>query len=291
MEAGSVEDGFPCTPHQQGFVALMATQPSGLTTRYPSSLRTGVDVDQFKTALETVVSTRSILRTRVVDLAGNGLVQVVTSSPMELTKGGNLRDYVAADKVKPMDLGTPLSRYALVDDRRPCRHIFVWTIHRALYDAWSLPLLLGRLEDAYEGMAPRPSPPFQGFAKHIVWTDMGLVKSAWQKHLNGLEASPFPALPSPDYEPRSDSSLTHSVRGLQWPEVDITATAVVRTAFSILLARYTNAAEVVFGRMLNGRQAAVQGVEMMTGPTTATVPVRVRLDQTKNIRDFLLQVQ
>jgi non-ribosomal peptide synthetase component F len=53
----------------------------------------------------------------------------------------------------------------------------------------------------------------------------------------------------------------------------------VRAAWAVLQGRYTSAAEVVFGAVVTGRQAPVWGVEQMVGPTIATVPVRVVLDE------------
>jgi non-ribosomal peptide synthetase component F len=42
---------------------------------------------------------------------------------------------------------------------------------------------------------------------------------------------------------------------------------------------------------VTGRQAAVAGVERTAGPTIATVPVRVLVDENVNVKDLLSQVQ
>lgn len=53
------------------------------------------------------------------------------------------------------------------DSKRP---MFVWTIHHALYDGWSIMLLHNALENAYEGVH-QPSPPYQSFVKHLISID------------------------------------------------------------------------------------------------------------------------
>lgn len=48
----------------------------------------------------------------------------------------------------------------------------------------------------------------------------------------------------------------------------------------------------MFGVTVTGRQAAVPGVDKMTGPTMATVPVRIRLDkETTSVDEMLQRVQ
>ncbi|GKT61311.1 NRPS protein [Colletotrichum tofieldiae] len=48
---------------------------------------------------------------------------------------------------------------------------------------------------------------------------------------------------------------------------------------------------ICFGTSISGRQAPVDGIEVMAGPLVATIPVRLRLDPTKKVSEFLQEVQ
>ncbi|CAI6092446.1 unnamed protein product, partial [Clonostachys chloroleuca] len=100
----------------------------------------------------------------------------------------------------------------------------------------------------------------------------------------------YPTLP-PRYQPAPDSAITIPITDIKWPNGDVTASTIVRAAFSMLVSRETDSTDVMFGMTLAGRQANVPGVEQMEGPTIATVPVRVLIDRSQSVEDFLYQIQ
>lgn len=66
---------------------------------------------------------------------------------------------------------------------------------------------------------------------------------------------------------------------------------VIRTAWSILAARYTDTDDVVFGAMVTGRQGALPGIDRMIAPLINAVPVRVKFDPKQSLDDLLRSVQ
>ncbi|KAK8148805.1 hypothetical protein G3M48_009106 [Beauveria asiatica] len=126
-----------------------------------------------------------------------------TYGPSECTPTSqSLHDYIQEYEQIRTELGTPLLHARLVQQARG--NYLIWTLHHALFDGWSIPLMLDLLETIYhaEGDLPPPSPPFQGFVRHIVKGDQEQIRAFWDSQLSGLEAQPFPALPAADYEPR-----------------------------------------------------------------------------------------
>lgn len=295
VTAFQIEDVFPCTPLQEGLLSLSAKNEGAYTVQYVLDLRPDVDTQRLARAWQDVLSTTPILRTRIVSLAGQGLVQVVVEERSQLipaseTEFRDLED-VASDK-KGMGLGSPLAKFELVKHgENGEKRSFVWTMHHALYDGWSIRLMLEKLEHAYNGSKMQQFPAFQDFIRHVQETDDAQVTSYWAGQFEGSEAQTFPMLPSPNYQPKSDNVYKHAVRELQWPTTGITASSAIRAAFSILVAAYTNESDVVFGTTTTGRQAAVPGVEEMVAPTIATVPVRVAVNQEQSLGQFLQKVQ
>lgn len=65
----------------------------------------------------------------------------------------------------------------------------------------------------------------------------------------------------------------------------------IRLAWALTVASYTGLNDVVYGVTVSGRNAAVPGVEQMTGATLATYPLRVRLQPSGCVADELRAIQ
>jgi amino acid adenylation domain-containing protein len=296
VDAIQIQDIFPCTPLQEGLLALSAKRPGDYIAQYIFELQSTIDVDLFRRAWEEVQRTTPILRTRIIDLTGQGLVQVIIDQLTRWPSNDslkNLNTFTQADKQVNMNLGSPLVRVAIVEEYDGNQHkrFFVLTIHHALYDGWSLPIMIERLSLVYQKVAVSYPPQFQDFVRYIIDIDQDLAAKFWEAQFEGSEAQVFPALPFPNYQPRSDNSVKHYIQNLKWPETDVTASTVVRTAWSILTAQHIDSQDVIFGVTVTGRQADVADVSQMVGPTIATVPVRVVLDREQTVGQLLLQVQ
>ncbi|KAJ5876038.1 uncharacterized protein N7529_001622 [Penicillium soppii] len=289
VDTDLVDDVFPCTPLQEGMLAMTAKRSGAYASQILFQIRIDIETERLKQSWREVVATMPILRTRIVNLEGQGLVQVVIAGQGSFTACEDLGTYLKADKQEPMGLGAPLTRFAIIHTCSDQR-LLVWTVHHALFDGWTMPLVLKQVEQAYYGHTRDHLVPFQGFIKHILQSSGGTCEY-WQGQLGGSEAVPFPSLPSPDYHPQADDALQHPITGLQWPRSDITASTTVRAAWAILQGQYTNSSDVIFGATVTGRQVPVPGVERMAGPTIATVPIRVKLNWEMGVLDLLRQVQ
>ena len=71
----------------------------------------------------------------------------------------------------------------------------------------------------------------------------------------------------------------------------ITKASLIRGAWSLVLSRHASTADITFGATLSGRNAPVVGLQDMAGPTIATVPVRIQIDRTQCVGNFLQKVQ
>ena len=295
-----VEDIFPCTPLQEGLLALTARRAGDYISRNIFELQRNIDRDRFHKAWETVAVVTPILRTRIVDLVEQGLVQVVVNEQMQWSSGDGVSDldaYIQVDEQSVMGLGTRLTWCKLVEEQGSGRRYLMWTVHHALCDGWSVPLILERVEKAYAEERLSPTPSFQAFVQYVMGIHDsdhgdGGATELWQEQLARSEAQIFPPLPSATYQPRADQTMAYHIGELQWPKSsDITAATAVRAAWSILAAQYTNANEAIFGVTVTGRQAPILRIEQMIGPTIATVPVRVILGRQKRVKEFLKQIQ
>ncbi|RDI86292.1 DNA-directed RNA polymerase II subunit [Venturia inaequalis] len=283
-----IEDLFPCTPLQQGLLALSIRSPGQYLGRLVLRLPKHVDITRFKNAWRVVVNTHAqILRARMVDIPGSGLMQAIIKEELPWITMSNLQACLQALEQITISLGTRLCQFGLVEENG--EHFFVCVQHHAVYDGWSIPLILGKVEDIYQGRTTGNLVPFQNFVKHI-----SLASDAddfWRSQLEGCEAPQFPMLPCSDYQPVAESVVRHKISTLEWPKSDMTPSTIVRLAWAALVARYTGSSEVLFGVLSTGRQADLAGIEKMAGPTIATVPVRIRLSWDQTVQSTLEKVQ
>ncbi|KAI9726757.1 MAG: NRPS [Chrysothrix sp. TS-e1954] len=297
-----VQDCFPCTSLQEGLLALTALQKGDYISRTVFELQAGVDLGQFKEAWATVVARTPTLRSRIVDMPRQGLVQVVldeqvnwilrneTNSEAEDVGKEQLSLTGFHKKEQETHLGRPMVRFEMAmkpDGRR----FFTWVIHHSLFDGQSIPLILQDVHRAFAGEELEEGPAFQGFVKHFLCIDSVQATSFWYRQLRELEAPGFPALPLSDCRPQVRESLSRHIVDLHWPQMDVTASNVIRAAYALVVSHYSNSPDIVFGAISTGRQAAVPGVESMRGPTIATMPIRVRLNYETTVEAFLRQVQ
>ncbi|KAJ5775631.1 nonribosomal peptide synthase [Penicillium nucicola] len=290
MEPGHIEDVFPCTPMQEGLLAITARRAGAFTACYTLELQTSVDLDQFRQAWTEVLQATPILRTRIIDLPGQGLVQVISRVAEQWAENDSLDHFESKMPKIMMGLGLPLNLQNLIIEKETKRRFFIWTVHHALYDGWSRSLVMSRLEKAYRGEKHGESPPFQIFVKHLTDLNTSRCELFWGELLSGIEAPSFPSLPVPAYEPQADKSFTNVISNIDWPKGDITPSTIVKAAWSILTAEYTGVDEALFGVTVMGRQA-VQGIEQMVGPTIATIPVRIVLNKQMPLGSLLRGVQ
>ena len=304
-----IEDVFPCTPLQEGFLALSA-RSSGkgdYIAHYDLQLRNTIDIERFQRAWESVLAQLPILRTRIVDLSGRGLVQVVVNERPAWTD-----EYAAANSesnppLEDMGLCTSLVRFALSRHPTLSTTSFTLWIHHALYDGWSLPLVFEALQRAYQDLAPPPFlpvrrvgatdsqfPPFQRFVKHVLDIDSTKAEAFWAHQFDALAAPIFPALTnlSPEYQIRPNRTIQQNLT-IEWGQLqaDATASTMLLAAWALVTMQYTSSSDVIFGITLSGRQAAVPQIERIAGPTIATIPLRVQVHSTKMVHQFLSDLQ
>jgi amino acid adenylation domain-containing protein len=276
VETNQVVDVFPCTPLQVGLLAETFQRAGGNVLAETWLLKKGINVRRLREAWKKVVRANPILRTRIIDLGQHGLVQVIVSDDSPLSE-----EVIPAHSIS---LGTPLVSCKISESH------FSWTIHHALYDGWSMQLIFDALARSYRSEVIRDAPPFQNFIDYIQNSSEIQAEEFWKNQFRDFDAQNFPILPSKGYKIICDEHLEVDIENIT-SDGDYTVSTRIRLAWAILLATITDSADASFGAIVSGRQANVSGIDSMTGPTMATVPVRVAIDRSKTVKDLLQQVQ
>jgi amino acid adenylation domain-containing protein/non-ribosomal peptide synthase protein (TIGR01720 family) len=289
LDAAQVIDVYPCTPLQEGLCALSFRDPTRYKARVVCKVRAGVDSDALRDAWEKVFQRNDILRTRLVTSASSssGTVQALVREGFQWDEAEDIETYVAWANRESMGPGKRLVRACLFTKPETT---LILTIHHAVCDRWSIRLLLDQMQSLLSPAGEIRHQSFRPFIEYLAEIKPGL-RDYWTGQFDGLTAAIFPELPAPDYAPKADQVTTYHLRLPQRVLRDWTITAHVRLAWALVIAHNTSVDDVVFGATVTGRGAAVRGIEALSGPTIATVPLRVTLDSGSSVADSLGKIQ
>ncbi|KAI1572705.1 EntF Non-ribosomal peptide synthetase module [Pyrenophora tritici-repentis] len=290
-----VEDAYPCTPLQEGLMALSLLNPGSYILRKVLRLPTSIDLPMFKEAWDMTVANNPILRTTIIESPDACSLQVVLKHDTTSLwrTASSLQEYLDQDEQESFTFGMPLSRYGITADGH-----FVWTAHHAIYDGWTLPLILNQVRAYYTSSISKRVPGFNSFVKYITSTTHEEAHAYWKNSLSG--GKPTIAFPEP---PPATHTHRHRVNGVAHQriamqlqsEVDVPTATLLRAAWAYVLAQYSDAGEdndVVFGTTLSGRSCPVDDITEIVGPTITTVPVRMGIPTGEvTVGAFLKEVQ
>lgn len=286
----TIEDVYPCTPLQEALMALSAKVKEAYVAQRVVELKNIETAERLIAAFDIAQTDCPILRTRIVQVPGKGLVQVVTKANLVWYAGSNLSEYLQTDRDEPMDLGKPLVRYAVITEEGG-NISFVLTMHHALYDGWSMPLVVDRVNSAYNKQSLQRPADFKHFIKYLAGMDRDKSETYWRGQLDGANGHQFPSLPWKGYQTQADSLLEEYVSLEALPASNVTIATVIRAAWALVASQYVNSTDIVFGETLTGRNAPIVGSEEIEGPMITTVPFRVLVDQDMPVAEYLQTIQ
>lgn len=192
-----------------------------------------------------------------------------------------------------------LIRYATDD------HRLVWTQHHAITDGWSGALVWAQWRRLYlmacrgeASAAPDPAPSFQSYVSWLERQDKSAAVEFWREYLAGFtEAVALPPgrarsaqstnVASQAMEERTLGTALSAQLAQFVREQTLTLNVVMQGMWAYLLHLFNNRDDIVFGSTVSGRPPEVPGIERMIGPLINSVPVRVRIDATQSVAEYL----
>lgn len=203
-----------------------------------------------------------------------------------------LRFVIAQEQQRAVNLSVPPVRLCSVST--PTDTVLFLSIHHALYDGVSLPLLLSKLQTLLSGANPEhPKPTGSIWADFIAYTysqSSTKQQEFWQSHLQSASSTPTPLnhpnLPATQRTSHFQPAALTDVSSLNLTcrKAGVSLQALFLACFARVYAHQLNAyrspvntvSDVVFGVYLANRQLPVAGVDSMAAPTLNIVPLCVR---------------
>ncbi|MGC0419054.1 amino acid adenylation domain-containing protein [Embleya sp. AB8] len=307
-------DVWPLTPLQSGllFESMLADATyDAYHVQFVYHLTGRVDPERMRAAGQALLDRYANLRAAFVPDARGEYVQVVPGRVelpwrhFDLIGRGDdeLERLLAEDRDAHFDPAVPpLLRMSLMT-LDPERAELVFTAHHALFDGWSVPLLMRDLLRLYacggdESVLPR----VRGYRDFLAWLtrqDRDAAARAWADELAGVGEPTLLAAGSAGRTAAGDTGqldvplsaeLTHGL-SRRAAELGVTLNTLLQGAWGVLLGQLTGRREVVFGATVSGRPAAVSEVDSMVGLFINTLPVRVDCTPTATLAELLTTLQ
>ncbi|RHY21968.1 hypothetical protein DYB32_009661, partial [Aphanomyces invadans] len=243
-------------------------------------------------AFERLARVHDILRTTFVNLP-SGVHGVVHADfdrfPVIHTAANSIHEFLESDRRRGFEVGDGnFSRLSIVE--LPTATFSVLTMHHAVYDGWTIAMLLRDLHNVLHGVPLVPRPSFCRVIDFIQAQDKRETERFWRAYLKGVTCHSLNLTTSstasnvPTTSP-SSVSITLDVNEIRAAarRVGLTLAEFTRLVWALTLRKYMRHNDVVFGHVLSNRNIPVVDVTRILGAMISTVPCRVTFDGTDSV--------
>jgi acyl carrier protein len=318
----NIETFYPLSPVQQGMLsdALRAPGSDACIEQSHWTLLADLDVEAFERAWQRVIDRHAVLRSSFIWEGVSEPIQVVHKKVgLPLIKEDwrglsshaqqeRISSFLEMDKARDFNLAEPpLMRLALIQS--PDQQFeFVWTRHHLLLDGWSGSLLINEVFSFYEAFRNGgdlnldQSRPYRDYVAWLRKQDLAAAETFWRKTLSGFTGptslrierqSQAKAEREKQFAEQQINLSLQTTAALQSlsRQRQITLNTIAQGAWALLLSRYSGENDVVFGSVVSGRDAELDGIESILGPFANILPVRVKVAPGADLTSWLRQLQ
>ena len=289
-----------CTPLQEAMLAETVSRPSAYCNWIELELSVTRTYDEIVAALSHLAKENGILRSGFyTSSGGDGTFVQITWKELEHTQIKKVSQFERAYALG--NAQALLHPFQVSVQDVPDRQRVLVQLHHALYDGWSLDLLLTDLDKLLRLQTPLERPQFRDVIQYYsqrsktieveddakYWSDllMDYVPTNFVNYNGSTDVGERVQ----SFKGRSSVSLdllTERARNLA-----INPQVYFQTAIAYILSLYTGSSDVVFGNVTSGRTVPVTGIEEIVGPCIASLPCRLDFASFSTAREALQQVQ
>jgi amino acid adenylation domain-containing protein len=296
--AKDVESTMPCTPLQSAMLSETAIDENAYRNWVELRLPDITDTEQVISALKALAYSNPILRTGFAESQdSDGYIQIIWKTFSE-SQIFQVKEFsYEFDSTKDTSLHHPL-RLQVLQTSSGVKLLL--HIHHALYDAWSLELLLDDLDTLLAAQPVFERPPFSeivdGYLDGTLKFDDWSSKEYWKDHLAHLDVRQVPNFHSRESPPkcllieRMYTSIPTSTVEVAARRLSASPQSLFQAAYALVLGSYLGSQDVCFGSVFSGRTLPIVGIEDIVGPCLATLPVRIDVSTCTTLQDLVQEV-
>ncbi len=314
-----LKDLYPLTPMQEGmlFHARQTPGSPAYTEQVVWRVSGAFDVARYQSAWDSLHARHDALRSVFTHEKSREPLQMIlkerradftVESLLDVPAGereARAAEARAVEKSRGFDLARgPMLRVRVLQ-LEESEFDVVLTWHHILLDGWSTHLVLRDLLALYDSSLNgqvAALPPVASYAPYVEWLKSRDHKGSlvyWQRLLDGYDATAEIApLKSPRtaafdlqrVDLRLDADAQRTLQALAAAH-DATMSSVVQAAWGVVLGRYNDTRDVVFGAVVSGRSPEVAGIERIAGLLINTIPVRVTFGEQDGFAQLVARLQ
>ncbi|MDH6447577.1 non-ribosomal peptide synthase protein (TIGR01720 family), partial [Paenibacillus sp. PastF-4] len=306
-----VQDIYPLSPMQEGmlFHAQLDPDTTAYFEQFTFRIEGTLDATIFEESLRRLTARHEMLRTAFVSEQVRRPMQLVLQErPVDLRvrDQGDLEHIKREDRQSVFDLSEDaLMRVTIVNGEDRCQHV-IWSFHHILMDGWCTSILMQELLAIYRGLQtnrPIELEPVNPFSRYMAWLnkqDREAARQYWSQYLANYEQQAsvprsagkvgHAGFEQREYAFHLDRGMTRQLEQLA-RQTQVTLNTVIQTIWGLLLQKYNQSEDVIFGAVVSGRPSEVAGIERMIGLFINTTPVRINCTPDQRVTALLQQVQ
>jgi len=276
----TVVDAYPVSALQESLLASSLKGEETYLYQRVYDVR-HLDLRRLELAFRTLFHMNDTLRS-TFNTHGPRMYQVIRNDftfPWS-ESNADLTDFKAADKQVGVTFGQPFVRFTVLS-----RQILVVSMHHALFDFWSHKFLYEGVAKLYHGQTPAISPSWGLYVRYLQQLDQGVLQQFWTQYMHELEPTLLnytPTLPTHQVTRRIAFNPKATSAG-----VIATTGTIIYSAWALVLSQHVGASDVVFATAISGRDAPLDDIDRLDGPTLTIVPQRVKFDPRDKLVDLI----
>ncbi|MCP4148397.1 MAG: AMP-binding protein, partial [bacterium] len=321
IEKKNIEDILALTPVQEGMLYYYLKDPVGELYLEQLCLSISGEIEDrlFEKAWNVVIDSNEMLRTAFLWEKMEKPVQIVlkkhdlkpifySANKRDLVKKQSsvdnwLEEVKTKEWKKKFDLRDVPFRVALckIEDGK---YEMIISNHHILYDGWSNGIILEEFFNTYNNQVTGKKlvkPGKTKFGKYVKWLqdqDHHIQKQYWLEYLSGFDTSSALTIKRRKTVELKGSGSSRAgwgeeaAEGLQEfaRQHKITLAALLYGAWGILLQKYGNSEDVLFGTTVSGRPTRIPGIEKIVGMFINTLPLRVKTQPHETVLGMLSRI-
>jgi amino acid adenylation domain-containing protein len=318
---GLVEKAYRLTGLQEGLLFHDIEDPTLYVVQRIFRIVGPLDLARFRLAWDTVVSRHEALRTAVCWQDVPRPVQVVhrrVQVPWHFEDWGALpaaeqaarqAAYLQAERARGLAVDTaPLLRISVF---RCADHAYrlIATVHHIVMDGWSWEIVFSEALACYRaalGYATPDLPPATSYQQYVDWLgaqDRAAARAFWSGALAGLHGPTQFSLDHRAASRETALAVTRGQRTIELPvelsslakkaarQMRVTINTLCQAVWALTLSRHSGQTDLLFGTVVSGRSARIEGAESIVGLLANTIPVRAIVRRGERVARWLGELQ
>ncbi|MCB2298643.1 non-ribosomal peptide synthetase [Clostridium tagluense] len=311
---------YPLSPMQKGmlFHKLANKDSTAYFEQVVFDIDGYIDIDIFQKTYDALIERYDILRTIFNHDKFNQPMQIVLEARESKVHYKDLKNLTneekeiflekikTKDREKGFDISKDLLIRSIILRMQDNKYKFILSFHHILMDGWCSGIIINDLIEMYHSIKnnkvieiPKQT-PYENYIHWVEKQDKNEAEQYWQDYLKGYNTEAIipkrrntEEVLKDNYKEVKFKIHNDTIKSLENLSKDykVTLNIIVQAVWGILLHKYNNTDDVVFGTVVSGRDADIKDIETMVGLFINTIPIRVRCGKNTKFFELIEQLQ